>query len=917
MNVSPDYIEAKKLFIEAEKYTQKGKDSYYSSAITNYQEATKYNAMDGYLSHGALGFVYTQKNQYYEAIKEFENERFLLASTHKRFLVYVIVWLRLYFKLSYFDEFENISFSLQNYYDKKQDEIIELSDRNNKKFNDDHFIIKIIKALKDWKINEKLERALNLLQQCEDPKKYADYFTKKLNEEIEKKNKIIENFEKENNTNRYISRNHEKIEYVELEKYCSTHKEYSTTIYDYAILLFKSGMINNIQISIALFEFYIKLKEKLKEDLKEKIIDVKYYIAKAYIKLENFTKASEILEDTIFNCNEFDNFPNKYKSEIELELIKVYLSDANLYNDPRNQINIKAKFNNIKTYYIENININLIEGEFYYLLNDYTKAYQSYMHYKKNKDRVSSLIENKIKICGLKNKNRHIDEENNPDYNPSTIFHPSFISIKLSDEDFKLFVELNKEAIKYKKNNRIFQVNIKTGDNMIKITDSFYLFDYIHGSDYPQKETKMENDKIDYPTKIKIIKKISEILALYYKQNENDDNNEKKLYLSTLDFFYTNKDNISSTLKLAFYPFYCNNLNKETDNSNYNKKNGYKYNWCHYSEVEDFKPTRNFIYSFGVIIWEILTRKIPYPNINTMNNTRQISKIIEDYKLNSDLINNETVPLDTIDYMFCLLNWKDSNYDNSKLIDILNKAQKLPNQKDINEFNDSTILNGNNDNEIEYFYDKKNIYETLYRFRFCKSDNDDLLGDDLGGYIKKMMGYNISNEKHLVKYKGYTINGEKPSNFYIYTEILGDSLYDKIRKQSLSELEKYQYIRQLAQIVRDYSNINKDIVIDSLLPEFIYEEKSDEENKTLKILNYRNKNDDEINNLFGIEDANIYSDFISIICRMFKLDYGNENEFNKYCEAQKKCNKSMINQMIWNFIIETVNDYNQRRKMVK
>ena len=101
------------------------------------------------------------------------------------------------------------------------------------------------------------------------------------------------------------------------------------------------------------------------------------------------------------------------------------------------------------------------------------------------------------------------------------------------------------------------------------------------------------------------------------------------------------------------------------------------------------------------------------------------------------------------------------------------------------------------------------------------------------------------------------------------------------------------------------------------MPEFIYEEKSDEENKTLKILNYRNKNDDEINYLFGIEDGNIYSDFISIICSMFKLDYGNENEFNKYCEAQKKCNKSMINQMIWNFIIETVNDYNQRRKMVK
>ena len=215
----------------------------------------------------------------------------------------------------------------------------------------------------------------------------------------------------------------------------------------------------------------------------------------------------------------------------------------------------------------------------------------------------------------------------------------------------------------------------------------------------------------------------------------------------------------------------------------------YYHNWSYFDSFANVNDpnraysTTHLFYSYSILIWEILTRNLPFSDIQ-QTDSLTLYNYLKNKKL-SCLPMKNNIPLEVYDFIFKILNnVKPKEY-------FINKAGVLFTEVDNFPENEIDVMNLKEPEDFQV--ERSNLFSKTAIPGFCSKFRNTYPFDLDYEFIEGIEGIRSCelSEYLFVQYIGCGIKGYCPSDWYFYTEELGLSLAQKMEMKLLDDKDKF------------------------------------------------------------------------------------------------------------------------------
>ena len=749
-------MESQSLLSKANDYYKKAN---YKEAISNYELLVNKEP----ILYEKIGSCWYHLREYSKALSAYTNSNYL--SLNKKDERSIRKMIQCYIKI---DDYTSLKYCYDKYI-------------KNLQINDN--IKNFALALIEWKYNNNIEQAITLLEH-NDTLSESKAVLESLNQQIEKLRKDIkENENKINNSPEDIQ------SLINLSSYYLAIGFKEDIVKAKQCLLKCMGLANGYQ-------------------------DVYYYMGKAYLKENKFDEALQMFEEA-------KKMKGNKRVKSSFEQSKIYVRKGQYTKALDAFKGLKEEKKNNKRIYVE-------KGKVYMLLNDYQKALKNFNKVMlisgNNVYDVNELKEECIKRITEIKQIVHPNMECKGDQQSQMVSELNSNSIRIYYEDE--YVNINGEIkpewkqvgnYYFNDNNKdyvIRKINIEESpiyDEIIKRLSTFNCENIVK---YKEKRNNLliierckEGNLFDYlhnnykiialDIKLKIIKQINKAL--------------KYLHDRLFEYIKINPFNILITEYKEKVPFIkLGDFQSIIKNTLFYKRNN---NWILESNYT------NTMYSYGVLIYEILTREIPFKGVESITDEALIKDFLTKHTLNFPTA--KKIPKKLFDILMILL-----NKENTGLIDksfIFNSIDTLDNQIEIVPYNEKS-------------YTEFISFNNLFSYRMNKLPIESKKEIEL--LFRSLSSVSISYSSNLLKYLGYYIGGDDPSQWCLYSQHVDCTLGEYFNSVG-KEMEAVKHILlQILVGLKELQEINYQIGTLSIYNIYVVNKEESIINLQIKIANY-------------------------------------------------------------------------------
>ena len=782
------------------------KNQKYKEAIKNYELLVK----DEPILYAKIGSCWYHLKEYSKALSAYTNSKYLSLNEKDEKIIRKMI--QCYIKI---DDYTSLKYCYDKY-------IMNIQINEN--------IKQFALALIEWKYNNNIEQAIKLLEH--NTLKESKVVLISLNQQIEKLRKEIKEYESK------LKNNPEDIQSLINVSIC------------YIAIGFKEDIVKSKQ-------YLLKCME-----LANGYQDVYYYMGKAYLKESRYDEALQKFEEA-------KRMKGNKRVKSSFELSYIYVRKGQYRK-------ALEAFKGLKEEKKKTIMIYVEKGKVYMLLNEYQKALKNFNKFLllsgSNLFEVNQLKEECIKriteitqtsqpkldsefdqqsqiVSELNSNSIQIDYEDEyvngkgeikPEWKQIGNYYfndnnKEYVIKKIDIEEFAIYDEIIKKLstfncaniVKYKekRNNLLIIERCKEGN----------LFDYLHN-----------NSKIiSLDIKLKIIKQIN--IALKY------------LYDRLFEYIKINPFNIFMTEYNENVPFIkVGDFQSINKSSLFYKRNN---NWILESNYT------NTMYSYGVLINEILTREIPYKGVESITDDALIKDILTKQSLSFPTA--KKIPKKLFDILMILL-----NKENSNLIDksfIFNSIDTLDNQNEIVPYNENSY--------IEFI-----SFNNLFSYRMNKLPIDNK--NEIQLLFTSLSTVSISYSSNLLKYLGYYLGGDNPQKWCLYSQRVDCTLGEYLNSIGKEIPILKHILLQILVGLKEVEDINYHVGQLSIYNIYVVNREESLNNLQIKIANY-GPSQEFVDLFFPIKDnTKKYNSIIESFGDFIMKILLNEEEYKRFFDNE-------------------------------